>query len=109
MKNLLVIIAILFVSLTYGQKNEASKYGDLISMEPSEVAASAILSINFLEANTLKYTISKNNEVLFTKEIEKNEGAQMMKFDLSFLEKGRYEIRFFVENNEVKKIPFKKI
>ncbi len=109
MKNLSVLFAILFVSFAYGQKNEASKYNNLISMEPSEVTASALLNMDFVEANSVKYTITKNNEVLFTKEIEKNEGVQMMKLDLSFLENGMYEIHFFIQNTEVKRITFTKI
>lgn len=109
MKNLLLIIAILFVSITYGQKNVVSKYDGLITMEPSEVLASAVLNLNFAEANTLKYTITQNNELLITKEIDKSEGAQMKKLDFSSLKNGMYEIHFFVEDNEVKKISFKKI
>jgi len=109
MKKFPILIAFLFVSLIYGQQNTVSDYETTISMEPFEVVSSAILSFEFTEAKTVKYIIALSNNDVLTKEIIKNEGAQILKTDFSFLENGLYEIRFIIDDTAVKTIPFTKI
>lgn len=109
MKKFPILIALLFVTLIYGQQNIVSEYETTIFMKPLEVAASAVLSLEFTEAKTVKYIITLRNNEVFTKEINKNTGSQILKADFSFLENGLYEIRFIIDDTEVKTIPFKKI
>jgi hypothetical protein len=109
MKKIPFLIAFLFVSLIYGQQNTVSDYETAISMEPSQVVSSSILSFEFPEAKTVKYIISSGNDDVITKEISKNTGSQILKTDFSFLENGLYEIRFIIDDMEVKIIPFSKI
>ncbi|MCB0466441.1 MAG: hypothetical protein KDC78_12330 [Aequorivita sp.] len=109
MKKLPILLAFLFVSLIYGQQNSVSGYESTISIEPTEVVSSAILSFEFAEAKTVKYIISQGNSEVFTKEISKNAGTQMLKTDFSFLENGLYEVRFIIDNAEVKTILLNKI
>tara|TARA_R110002012_G_scaffold148441_3_gene307280 strand:+ start:25240 stop:25569 length:330 start_codon:yes stop_codon:yes gene_type:complete len=109
MKKLLTLFAFLLVSFVYAQENNNIEYRSTISMEPSEVSSSALLNFEFSNAKTIKYIISRNDIDISTKEIIKNEGLQMIKTDFSFLENGTYEIRFFIDEVEVKKIAFRKI
>jgi hypothetical protein len=109
MKKTFFFIAFLFVSLIYGQQNPVSDYETTIFMKPLEVAASAILGFEFTEAKTVKYVITQRNNDVLTKEINKNTGSQILKADFSFLENGLYEIRFIIDDTEVKSIPFTKI
>ncbi len=109
MKKLLTLIAFLLVSFVYGQENNNTDYSSTISMEPSKVSSSALLNFEFSDASTIKYIISRNDIDVSTKEISKNEGLQMVKADFSFLENGTYEIRFLIDEVEVKKIAFRKI
>src|SRR5690606_39337479 len=99
---------VLFRSI-YGQQNTVSDYETTIFMKPLEVAASAILGFEFTEAKTVKYVITQRNNDVLTKEINKNTGSQILKADFSFLENGVYEIRFIIDDMEVKIIPFSKI
>lgn len=109
MKKFPFLVAFLFVSLIYGQQNTVSGYETTISMEPLEVVSSAILSFEFTKVKTVKYIIAIGNNDVLTKEISKNEGFQILKTDFSFLENGLYEIRFIIDDTQVKTIPFKKI
>ncbi len=109
MKKFPILIAILFVTLIYGQQNTVSGYETTITMEPSEVVSSAILSFEFTETKTIKYIIAQGSNDVFIKEISKNEGSQILKTDFSFLANGLYEIQFIIDDTEVKTIPFEKI
>ncbi|SRX74542.1 hypothetical protein [Aequorivita antarctica] len=109
MKKLPTLIAILFFSLIYGQQKTVSDYETTISMEPAEVVSSAILSFEFAEEKIIKYIITQGNRDVLIKEINKNENSQILKTDFSFLENGLYEIRFIIDDTEVKIIPFNKI
>ncbi len=109
MKKLLTLITLLLVSFVYAQENTILDYDSTISMEPLEVVSSAILNFEFIEANTIKYIISRNDIDILTKDINKNNGPQMVKTDLSTLENGMYEIRFIIDAMEVKMISFNKI
>ena len=108
MKKLLTLIVFLLVSFVYAQENN-NGYSSTISMEPSEVVSSALLNFEFSGESTIKYIISRNDIDLMTKEITKNKDLQVFKADFSFLENGTYEIRFLINEVEVKKIAFRKI
>lgn|SRR5688572_22656304 len=106
MKKLFILTAMFCISIIYGQEKEITS----ISMEPSEVVSSAVLVFDFTESIFLKYKITNDNdENVLEKEIEKTIGRQILKIDLSFLEKGMYTIHFFNDENEIKMLPFKKI
>lgn len=76
---------------------------------PLEVSSSAVLMMDFIDYKEIKYAVTKNNEIVFTKEITKNEGSQALKMDLSSLDKGTYDIHIYINGTEVKKYTFKKV
>jgi hypothetical protein len=109
MKKPLILLAFLFTALIYSQESTPLSYSATIDFEPAEVSSSAVVTMDFADPKEVKYTVVKNNETILTKEITKNEGTQALKIDLSFLEKGTYEIHIFIDDNEVKNQTFKKL
>ena len=106
MKKIVGLMAMFCISIIYSQEKGISS----ISMEPSEVVSSAVLGFDFAESVSVKYIITNDNgENVLAKEINKATGPQIRKIDLSSLEKGAYNIHFVVDDNEIKKLPFKKI
>ncbi len=109
MKKTILLLTFLFSSLIYSQEIPSTNYDSSITFAPLEVSSIAVLTMDFNDSKEIKYTVSKNNEIVLTKEIKKNEGSQAFKLDLSFLDKGTYDIHIFLNNTEVKTHSFKKM
>ncbi|MEH6763526.1 MAG: hypothetical protein V7655_03415 [Aequorivita antarctica] len=109
MKKTLLLLTFLFSSLIYSQEIKSIDYNSSITFAPLEVSSSAVLMMDFIDYKEIKYTVTKYSEIVFTKEITKNEGPQALKMDLSILDKGTYEIHILINDTEVKKHTFKKV
>jgi hypothetical protein len=93
--------------LSYCQDKKDSNYFEKhITFKPTEVYSSGILNFNFEESKNLIYRITKNNEVISSFNVKKDEGLYTKKIDLSFLENGQYNLKIFIDDIEVKQVDF---
>ncbi len=107
---LFLISAISFCSITsFSQVVESNEdYKNLISLSPTEVYSSAIITLNFEEAKQVNYTLLEGVDVVLTKTINKIEGESIIKTDFSGLNNGAYSIIFYIDDKEVRRIDFSK-
>ena len=107
-RNLFALFIMLSMTVIGQNSNNTSQFSQ-ISLEPSEIQASGLLSIDFDASGTINYKILSNSNVIFTSELIKNQGSDLKKMDFSFLDRGTYQIVFYFDEEQVKSLTFKKL
>ncbi|MBA3987397.1 MAG: hypothetical protein H0X63_12700 [Flavobacteriales bacterium] len=111
MKYIITIFFSLFIFLfSYSQESiDFSLIEDKISLENSEIHTSGVLKFDFHLSQTFNFKIFSQQIEIKSFVVEKNEGRQIVKIDLSFLEHGTYTLHSFIGDKVLNTILFKKL